>query len=132
MQPLMAMATGNPNAHRVLVVDDNLDTAETLRFLLRDMGHEVEFAINGRAALECSRRFRPDLVFLDLGLPDFDGCELARLMKAEAGAERLRIIALTGRASDEDRQRARDAGCDEFIVKPLDPRFLESLLGLRR
>ena len=132
MQPLMAMATGNPNAHRVLVVDDNLDTAETLRFLLRDMGHEVEFAINGRAALEVSRRFRPDLVFLDLGLPDFDGCELARLMKAEAGAERLRIIALTGRAGDEDRQRARDAGCDEFIVKPLDPRFLESLLGLRR
>jgi len=128
----MAMATGNPNAHRVLVVDDNLDTAETLRFLLRDMGHEVEFAINGRAALEVSRRFRPDLVFLDLGLPDFDGCELARLMKAEAGAERLRIIALTGRASDEDRQRARDAGCDEFIVKPLDPRFLESLLGQRR
>ena len=121
-----------PPPRRVLVVDDNLDTAETLRFILRDMGHEVEFAINGYGAMEAVRRFRPEIVFLDLGLPDLDGCELAGRIKRESGLDGVRIIALTGNASEAMRENARQNGCDEFLVKPLDPRFLESLLGSRR
>ena len=119
-----------PPGRRVLVVDDNLDSAETLRYILRDMGHEVEFAINGYGAMEAARRFRPDLVFLDLGLPDLDGCELAIRIRRERG-DGVRIIALTGNVSETMRDNARASGCDDFLAKPLDPRYLESLLGRR-
>jgi CheY-like chemotaxis protein len=117
--------------HRILVVDDNLDVAQSLVFLLRDAGQQVEFAINGYAALEVARRFRPDLVFLDIGLPDTDGFKLAPMLKREPGMERARILALTAYTGEEYRQRAMEAGCDDFLVKPLDPRFLYSLIGLR-
>ena len=63
---------------RVLVVDDNLDTVHSMAMLVKMMGHEVQFAINGFAALEVAREFRPDVVLLDIGLPDFSGCEIAR------------------------------------------------------
>ena len=81
---------------RVLVVDDELDTAETLSFLLRDAGHQVEFAINGYSAIELAHRLRPDIIFLDLGLPDIDGCQLARQLRRVPGLERARIVAVTG------------------------------------
>lgn len=114
------------------MVDDNLDAAQTLVVLLRDMGHRVEFAINARAALEAARRALPEIVFLDLVLPDMDGCELARQLKREPGLEALRIFAVTGHGRDEDRQRSLDAGCDAHLLKPVDPAFLASLLGPRR
>jgi DNA-binding response OmpR family regulator len=127
-----AAAAGNksrrPDTRRVLVVDDHLDTAESLSYLLRDMGHEVEFAINGYAALEIAAKFRPEIVFLDLVLPDFDGCDLSRLLRLRAAAP-MRIIAFTGRGSDEVRRRAEQAGCDEYLLKPLDPRLVEGLLS---
>lgn len=116
---------------RILVVDDNLDSVQSMAFLLRDMQHEVEFAINARAALEVVRRLRPDYVFLDLGLPDMDGAELARRLRAEPGAEGARFFALTGSGREQDRERALAAGCDQYLVKPLDPQFLESVLKPR-
>lgn len=116
---------------RVLVVDDNLDTAESMAFLVRGLGHEVNFAISGRVALEVARAFRPNIVFLDLGLPDVDGCELAGQLRGEAQSPGTRIIAVTGSGRLEDRERALRSGCDDYVVKPLDMNFLTSLLGDR-
>ena len=114
---------------RVLVVDDHLDTAHTLAILLRDMGHEVEFAINGYAAIQIARRFRPEIVLLDLLLPDVDGCEVARKLRQQEGGADARILAITGSGSDELRDRARQAGCNDYLLKPLDPKLIDSLIG---
>jgi DNA-binding response OmpR family regulator len=113
---------------RVLVVDDNLDHVQTLALLLKGMGHQTEFAILGQAAISIARRFRPDVVLLDLGLPDMDGTLVCRQLRQEAG-EQVRILVVTGSAREGDRERVMEAGGDQFLQKPLDPRFLESLLG---
>jgi two-component system CheB/CheR fusion protein len=113
---------------RILVVEDNLDTVHSLAFLLKDMGHEVEYAINGYAALDIARRMRPEFVFLDLGLPGMDGFEVCKRMKREPGLESTRIIAVTGYAQEEHRQRSQEAGCELHLIKPMDPAFLSSLL----
>src|SRR4051812_21807886 len=102
---------------RVLVVDDSLDTVHTMAFILRDCGHEVEYAINGFAALDIAKRQKPEVVFLDIGLPDFDGCVLARRLKQVPGLADTRIIAVTGRIAN-DRERALAAGCEAFFRKP--------------
>ena len=114
---------------RVLVVEDNLDTVHTLARLLQEMGHVVDYAINGYAAMELARRFQPDFVLLDLGLPGMDGFELCRRLKGEAGLVHTRFIAITGYALEEYRQRSKDAGFDMHLTKPLDPRVLEQLLA---
>lgn len=115
---------------RVLVVEDNLDTVHSMALLIKMMGHECQFAINGFAALDIARSFRPDIVLLDIGLPDFKGYEIAQQLKWEPGFEHVRIIAVTV-LPDADRERAREAGCDEFYRKPLDPVVLEQLLQSR-
>jgi CheY-like chemotaxis protein len=113
---------------RVLVVEDNLDSVHSMALLLKSMGHEVQFAINGFAALEVARRFRPEVILLDIGLPDFDGDAIARQLKWEPGLEKTRIIAITGRPEHEMRERALEAGCADFVLKPIDPKVLENLL----
>jgi CheY-like chemotaxis protein len=118
-------------SRRILVIDDNLDAAQVLVVLLRDMGHRVEFAINARAALEAARRMLPEIVFVDLVLPDMDGSELARQLKREPGLGGVRIFAVTGHGDEESRRRSLEAGCDAHLLKPVDPKFLESLLGPR-
>jgi CheY-like chemotaxis protein len=121
-----------PNPHsrrRVLVVEDNLDSVHSMVMLLKAMGHEVQFAINGFAAIDVARRFRPDVILIDIGLPDFKGDELARQLKYEPGLEHTRLIAITGHSHAEVRQRAIEAGCDEVHVKPLAPVLLEELLA---
>jgi CheY-like chemotaxis protein len=116
---------------RVLVVDDNLDHVQSLALLLKSLGHETEFAITGQAALIAARRFRPDVVILDLGLPDMDGVLVCRQLKQELGFEHVRILVVTGSGRDGDRERVIDAGCDQFLQKPVDPRFFESYFGRR-
>ena len=113
---------------RVLVVDDNLDAVHSMAMLLKMLGHEVQFAINGFAALDVARKFRPEVILLDIGLPDFQGDDIARQLKWEPGLERTRMIAVTGRNDDEVRQRAIAAGCEQFFVKPLEMPALEALL----
>jgi CheY-like chemotaxis protein len=104
---------------RVLVVDDNQDAAETFADLLRLEGHEVRVAADGRSALEEARRFRPEVAFCDIGLPgDLDGYALGRALRAEPGLEHALLVAMTGYAAEEDRQRSREAGFDLHFAKP--------------
>ena len=113
-------------ARRVVIVDDNRDAADSLAMLLRMGHHDVLAVSSGKEALEAVRSFRPDLVLLDIGLPDLDGYEVARRLRA-AGYEST-LTALTGFGLAEDRERARRAGFDYHLVKPVDPRALQSML----
>ncbi len=114
-------AAAKAAGRRVLVVEDNLDAVHSLVTLLRQDGHEVDFAINGYAALEVAKRFRPQVVLLDLGLPGLDGYYVCSRLKSEPGLADLRVIAVTAYVQDEYRVRSRAAGCDLHIAKPYDP-----------
>lgn len=113
---------------RVLVVDDNRDLAESVATLLALSGHEVHRAYDGPSAVETALRVLPQVVFLDVGLPGLDGFEVAKRLRELAALRGLRIVAVTGRAASADRERARECGVDRYFVKPVAPRFLESLL----
>ena len=115
-------------AKRILVADDEADTVESFALLLRSLGHEVEFAINSAAALELARRWKPDVAFLDIGMPGMDGWELARVLRAEAGPDGVRIVAVTGRGEREDFAKSRKAGFDAHVVKPMDFDMVKSIL----
>jgi CheY-like chemotaxis protein len=117
------LAQLSSNRRRILLVDDNADAAELLTELLRGVGHEVSVAHDGPQALIESAGFNPDVAVLDIGLPVMDGYELARRLVATLG-RRPFMIALTGYGQENDRVRAREAGFDEHIVKPVDPERL--------
>ena len=114
---------------RVMIVDDNLDLVHTTSVLMRSLGCEVQFAINGFAAIDVAREFRPDIIFLDISLPDFSGIDIARQLRYEPGLENTRIVAVTGRRLDEVRDRALGAGCEEVLAKPVSVGKLEELLA---
>jgi signal transduction histidine kinase/DNA-binding response OmpR family regulator len=114
---------------RVLVVDDNVDGADSLAILLRAARHEVAVSHDGAAALREAEAFRPEVVLLDIGLPGMSGYEVARRLRQLPGLEGVLLVALTGYGQDEDRQRSRDAGIDHHLVKPADPQALQQLLG---
>jgi|SRR5712664_347289 two-component system CheB/CheR fusion protein len=114
---------------RVLIIEDNLDAVHSMALLLRDMGHEVEYALNGYAGIEAAWNFRPDFVLLDLGLPGLDGFDVCRQLKRELGLAYCRVIAVTGYAEDEYRIRSKAAGCEMHLIKPVPARVLEELLG---
>jgi CheY-like chemotaxis protein len=112
---------------RLLVVDDNVDLATSQASVLRRLGHEVEVAYNGEAALDKAREFHPEIVLLDLGLPGIDGYEVARRLRAEHDGG-LKIVAQTGGGQEEDRRRTREAGFDAHLAKPVDMAALQQLL----
>jgi CheY-like chemotaxis protein len=114
---------------RVLVADDNKDAADALAMLLELAGHEVRVAHGGRAALSLAQTFRPDVAILDVGMPELNGYEVAKELRRAPWGPRMRLIALTGWAQDEDRQRAKDAGFDRHFTKPVDADALEILLS---
>ena len=113
---------------RVLIVDDHFDTARSYYVGLRLDGYEAEFAVNGYGAIEAARRFLPEVVILDLALPDLDGCEIARVLRREPGLEGTRIVAITGSIREEDHRRALEAGCDECLLKPVNPQAMDRIL----
>lgn len=121
---------GDAAKRRILVVEDNLDSVHSMATLIKMMGHEVRFAINGFAALSVARDFKPEIILLDIALPDFSGEEIARQLRFEPGLEAVRIIVITG-LPDEDgvRQRMLKVGCREFYRKPVSPATLEALLA---
>ncbi len=113
---------------RVLIVDDNKDFVSSLALLLSTLGHDVRVAHEGRAAIECAEAFRPQFVFLDIGLPGQNGYDVAKRLRALPATAGSVITAVTGWGQEEDRVRAHNAGFDHHIVKPLDPDLLDDIL----
>jgi len=127
--PTAAVAAASPR-RRILVVDDNVDAAEALGELLRDYGHEVATAHDGTRALDQARLHRPDIVLLDISMPEMDGYEVAKRIRGELGLGDALLVALTGFGEDGHRRLAREAGFDQHVTKPVDTSKLEELLKL--
>jgi PAS domain S-box-containing protein len=118
-----------PQPRRVLVVDDNVDAAESSALLLRLSGHHVETAHDGPAALERVATFHPSIVLLDIGLPGLDGYEVARRLRSIPDNRSLLLVAITGYGQLSDKERAHAAGFDHHLTKPIDPALLEALVA---
>ncbi len=117
---------------RVLIVDDNEDSANSLAMILKIGGHETESVYTAIDALQRAAAFRPDVVLLDIGLPGMDGYEVAQKMRELPGLRDIRLVAVTGYGRSDDRRRARDAGFDDHLTKPVEYAVLErTLAGLR-
>jgi CheY-like chemotaxis protein len=115
---------------RVLVVDDNQDAARTMAMLVEALGGQAATANDALTALEMIREFQPDVVFLDIGMPDVDGYEACRRIRQEPPARRPIVVALTGWGHPQDKQRALEAGFDAHLTKPVDPSAVEDLLAV--
>ncbi|HEX2222893.1 MAG TPA: response regulator, partial [Thermoanaerobaculia bacterium] len=114
---------------RCLLIEDNLDAAESMGLLLELSGHEVALAHDGPSGVEEALRFQPEVILCDIGLPGgMDGYAVARALRAEPGLEVAYLIALTGYGQEEDQRRAREAGFDAHMTKPADPDALRRLL----
>jgi CheY-like chemotaxis protein len=107
---------------RILLVEDNDDNLSVYRAILEYAGHQVLEARDGEAGVHRARADLPDLILMDISIPRIDGYEATRILKADANTRHIPIIALTAHAMDEDRERAREAGCDGFLAKPVEPR----------
>jgi CheY-like chemotaxis protein len=114
---------------RVLIVEDNLDAAEMLELAVSRLGHVTRLAYDGRTALTAATEFAPDVIFLDIGLPVMNGYEVARTLRGMPEFNHVHIAAVTGWGQEEDRRKAREAGCDSHFTKPLSPAMLEDLLA---
>jgi CheY-like chemotaxis protein len=116
---------------RVLIVEDTELNRDMLGRRLQRSGHEVVFAEDGLAGVECARRERPDIVLMDMSLPVLDGWTATQRIKAEPDTREIPVVALTAHALVEERQRALDAGCDGFHTKPIDlPSLLATMVRL--
>ena len=113
---------------RILVADDNRDTADSLQRVLALYGHEVQVAYDGAAAVSIGEQFRPRVAILDIAMPGTNGYDVARALRSRHGGE-VTLVALTGWGQDADRRRALEAGFDHHLIKPVDPNELNSLLG---
>jgi CheY-like chemotaxis protein len=116
---------------RILVVDDNADSAESLAMLLKLNGHETRLAYDGLQAVEAAEQFRPDLVLLDIGLPKLNGFDACRRIREHAWGQNMVLVALTGWGQEEDRRKTKDAGFDHHLTKPVDYDALMQLLVSR-
>jgi PAS domain S-box-containing protein len=122
-------ALGASGPRKALVVDDNVDSATSLALLLQLSGHETRTAYGGAEAIETAETFAPDLILLDIGMPQISGYDVCRMIRARPWGEKVLIIALTGWGQDEDRRRSKEAGFDGHLVKPVDPAALAKLFS---
>ena len=120
--------SANPK-RRILVVDDNVDVATSLAVLLRLSGHEVHVAHDGATALAVAGPHPPDVAILDIGMPNMNGHDLARRLRALPGLDKVLLIALTGRDNEEDRKQSAAAGFDHHLVKPVSLDEVERALA---
>jgi CheY-like chemotaxis protein len=114
---------------RVLVVEDNVDAAESLASLLRLWNHEVLVVNDGKSAIDAARSLRPEVVLLDIGLPGLDGYQVAQRLREDVGLEHTLLVAMTGYGQPEDRRRSHEAGIHHHFVKPVEPMVLRNLLS---
>jgi PAS domain S-box-containing protein len=127
--PSEPAAANAPRPVRVLVVEDNIDAAESLATLLRLWNHDVSVVHDGRTALEAAREQQPEVVLLDIGLPGLDGYQVARRLRDEIGLDHALLVAMTGYGQPEDRRRSQEAGIQYHFVKPVEPLVLRNLLA---
>ena len=121
--------TSTPRRFRILVVDDNHDSALSLAMMLSIMGHETRTAHDGESAVETAENFLPEVVLLDIGLPKLNGYEVAQRIREQAWGAAMFLIAVTGWGQEEDRQRSSEVGLNVHMVKPVEPAALEKLLA---
>ena len=114
---------------RVLIVEDNLDAAEMLELTVSGLGHVTRLAHDGASGITAAKQFAPDVIFLDIGLPVMNGYAVARTLRGLPEFDHVHIAAVTGWGQEEDRRKAREAGCDSHFTKPLSPATLEDLLA---
>ncbi len=114
---------------RVVVIDDNRDAAESLGMVLELAGYEVTVSTDSGAGLELARRLRPDAVISDIGMPGLTGLDVARALRADPATTGIRLISVSGYGTDEDRKKAREAGFDVTLVKPVELGQLHQLLS---
>jgi CheY-like chemotaxis protein len=126
-----AAVTVSPAGRRVLVVDDNVDAADSQTILLGIAGYTTATAYSGRDAVQCARAFRPDVILLDIGLPDVDGYEVARQLRADPLTADMVLVALTGWGSDDHKRMSKEAGFDWHLTKPVEAKALTAALSLR-
>jgi CheY-like chemotaxis protein len=118
-----------PRRFKILVVDDNRDSALSLAMMLSIMGHETRTAHDGESAVSTAESFRPEVVLLDIGLPKLNGYEVAQRIRENGWGRSMFLIAVTGWGQDEDRQRSTEVGLNVHMVKPVEPATLEKLLA---
>ncbi len=121
-------AATKPGPWRVMVVDDNQDSAKSLSLLLKYAGHQIQTAHDGREALAQAQKLKPHIILLDIGLPEMNGHDVCRAIRKELWGKAMIIIALTGWGQVEDRRRSHEAGFDGHLVKPVDFTALLKLL----
>jgi len=126
--PAVAERQNAVSRKRIIVVDDNDDQVQSLAMLLTMMGHDVAQAANGHDAIERAIRFKPDLMLIDIGMPGMEGYDVARQIRERPDTRSIRLVAQTGWGGDVDRQRSKDAGFDDHLVKPLTPTTLEEVI----
>jgi CheY-like chemotaxis protein len=115
---------------RVLVVDDDRDTADVLARLINAFGYEAKAVYSGLEAIEQAAEFQPDMAFIDIGMPDLNGYETVARLRQQRGSVHVILVALTGWSRDEDKRRAYDCGFDLHVVKPITAENLKELLAL--
>jgi CheY-like chemotaxis protein len=124
--PLARASSARP--HRILLADDNLDFASSFATLLRRMGNEVRVEHDGPAALAAAGEFRPEIAFLDIGLPKLNGFDLARRLRGLSATAGSKLVAVTGWGQPSDRQLASEAGFDDYMVKPVEIERIQAIL----
>ncbi|MEW6287719.1 MAG: response regulator [Chloroflexota bacterium] len=111
---------------RILIVEDNMDNYELVRLVLERAGYDVFLAVNGRDGVDAARAQKPDLILLDMGLPEMDGWNAAQTLKSSAETKNIPLYALTAHTLPHERKRAIQAGCDGYVAKPIHMKgFLE-------
>ena len=123
------MHTRHQRRLRILVVDDDLDSVQSMAVAIKDLGHDARYAISERAAIDVARRFKPNVVVLDLSLPGLGAAELATQLKSEPGLESTKLVGVTASSSEQAQQRALEAGFVQVYAKPVLPTTLQDVLG---
>jgi CheY-like chemotaxis protein/two-component sensor histidine kinase len=132
INPVNSEKSAQPEPLTILIAEDNRDSAETMAILLRNLGHQVEIAYDGSEALKLARELLPDVFLVDIGLPVLDGYEVAKRVRQQSPLGKTRLLAVTGFGSPDDAERARKAGFDFHLVKPVSFDELQKLLSAIR